>query len=77
MKNPFNFPYTKCPYCGGGTITIRQRIFGQSEYYIDLETGEIDSTEMHSGLTYKNKTKYAYCADCCKRLFKLEGTGIL
>lgn len=70
--NMSNFPLRKCPYCGGRTLKIRQRISGIGEYYVDLESGEIEATELHSGLQYKNTGKYAICADCGKRLFKVD-----
>lgn len=68
----YKFPITKCPKCGGSTITIRQRISGVGEYYVDLETGEVEATELHSGLNYKNIGKYVTCTDCGKRLFKVD-----
>lgn len=68
----YKFPITKCPKCGGGTITIKQRISGVGEYYVDLETGGIESSELHSGLDYKNINKCAVCTDCGKRLFKVD-----
>ncbi len=66
------FPMCECPYCGGKTLKIKQRIFGVGEYYVDLESGDIDATELHSGLRYKNTGKYAMCADCGKKLFKVD-----
>ena len=45
---------------------------GYGSYYVDLETGEIEGTELHSNLRYKNTSKYAICADCGKRLFKVD-----
>lgn len=66
------FPMHECPKCGGKTMCIRQRIFGIGEYYVDIETGEIEASELHSGLRYKNVFKYAICADCGKRLFKVD-----
>ena len=45
---------------------------GYGEYYVDLETGDIDATELHSGLRYRNTGKYAICTDCGKRLFKVD-----
>lgn len=72
IKNQYNFPITSCPYCGGVTIEIRQYIHGYGSYYVDLETGDIDSTDLHSALDYRNTGKYAICADCKKRLFKVN-----
>ena len=72
MDGKYNFPIKKCPRCGGTMFTVRQRISGNGEYYVDMETGEIESTELHSGLTYRNTGKYAVCTDCGKRLFKID-----
>ena len=66
------FPLHECPYCGGKMMCIRQRISGIGEYYVDLESGEIEATELHSRLQCKNTGKYAICADCGKRLFKVD-----
>lgn len=48
------FPIKVCPKCGGGGFTVRQYIHGYGEYYVNLETGEIESTELHNSLRYKN-----------------------
>ena len=72
MKNSYRFPISECPYCGGKMITIKQYMHGYGEYYVDLETGDIDATELHSGLRYRNTGKYAICTDCDKRLFKVD-----
>lgn len=71
-ENPYHFPISECPRCGGHTITIKQYIHGYGEYYVNLESGEIESTELHSNLNYKNTGKYAICTDCGKRLFKVD-----
>ncbi len=72
MNNNYKFPIMKCPNCGGGTIAIKQYIHGYGEYYVELDTGEIDATELHSKLIYKNTGKYVICVDCGKRLFKVD-----
>ena len=71
-KNKNKFPIVKCPKCGGTIFKVRQRISGYGEYYVDMETGEIESTELHSGLKYTNTGKWAVCMDCGKRLFKID-----
>ena len=71
-NNQFTFPIKQCPYCGGGTIKIKQYISGYGEYYIDLESGETESSSLHDGLFYKNTSKYALCVDCNKKLFKVD-----
>ncbi len=72
MDNGYSFPVAECPHCGGKYITIKQYIHGYGEYYVNLETGEIESAELHNGLVYKNTGKYAICTDCGKRLFKVD-----
>lgn len=51
---------------------MKQYIHGYGEYYANLDTGEIESAELHSSLDYKNVGKYAICTDCGKRLFKID-----
>lgn len=68
----FNFPIKECPRCGGQTICIKQRISGYGTYFVDLEDGEIESSSLHDYLDYKNTGKYAICADCGTRLFKVD-----
>lgn len=71
-RKKYNFPIERCPNCGGTTIVIKQRILGYGEYYVDLETEEIEASELHSGLTYRNTGKWVTCADCGRRLFKVD-----
>lgn len=66
------FPVTECPHCGGKSIQIKQHISGDGTYYVDLETGEIDSSSLHDNLNYRNRGQYAICTDCGKRLFKVD-----
>jgi hypothetical protein len=61
----------RCPHCGGTTYYIKQYISGYGNFYNDTEDGEVDNTELHSGLRYKNIGKYAHCADCNKRFAKI------
>lgn len=68
----FSFPITECPRCGSTCFTVKQRISGTGEYYVDMEKQEIDSTELHTNLRYTNVNKYAICTDCGKRLFKID-----
>lgn len=72
MARNIDFPINKCPYCEGGMIEIRQYIHGYGTYYVDLETGEVEGTNLHDYLNYRNTSKYARCADCGKKLFKVD-----
>lgn len=68
----FNFPIKECPKCGGKTIRVRQYISGYGSYYVNLESGQVEATELHDYLKYRNASKYAVCADCGKKLFKVD-----
>lgn len=66
------FPIKKCPKCGETFFAVKQYIHGYGEYYVNLENCEIESTELHNSLVYKNTSKYAICVGCGKRLFKID-----
>ena len=72
MDREYNFPIKKCPRCGGTIFAVKQKIKGIGEYFVDMETGEIDNEYLHNGLIYDNVGKYAVCRDCGKRLFKID-----
>lgn len=65
------FSITACPRCGGRYAEVKQYIRGSGTYQVDLETGEADATELHSGLNYTNARKYAVCSVCGRRLFDI------
>lgn len=71
MAENKSLPIKECPYCGGKYITIRQHISGSGEFYINMDDGTIEGSELHSYLHYRNN-KYATCMDCGKRLCKTE-----
>lgn len=68
----YKFPISRCPKCGYSWFSIKQRITGIGTYYGNLETGEIETQDLHEGLDYRNINKYAVCARCGKRLFKVD-----
>lgn len=71
-ENPYNFPVTKCPYCGCDTIIVKQYIYGYGEYRVNMETGEKDCSEIYDSLIHRNVRKYVTCLDCGKKLFKVN-----
>lgn len=71
MRN-IMFPITECPNCGENFFVVRQKISGYGEYVVDMRNGEVDSTELHDGLIYRNTREYAVCVGCGKRLFKID-----
>ena len=68
----FKFPLNKCPYCGGRTFKNKTKNKRNRGILRRPENPESEATELHSGLQYKNTGKYAICADCGKRLFKVD-----
>lgn len=62
----------KCPHCGGTIFRVRQHISGYGEFYGSLDGEEVDNSSLHDFLQYRTINKYAYCADCGKRMFKIE-----
>ena len=62
----------RCKYCGGTSYYIKQYIHGYGNFFNDTTGDEVDNYELHSGLSYKNVGKYAYCANCDKRFAKIS-----
>lgn len=65
------YPIEKCPKCGGLDFYVKQRISGSSLYYETLDGTDTDNSSLHDGLMYTTISKYARCADCDTKLFKL------
>lgn len=61
-----------CPYCGSEEYYIKQYAHGSINYNVRFDGKEADNGEMYDLLTIKNTSKYAWCNECGKRLFKLE-----
>lgn len=75
-NTPDSTQYLKCPFCGNKEYYIKQRMSGTCEYNKRFDGAEAsDNSEMHEGLRYTTISKYAYCNNCFKRLFKLDTEG--
>lgn len=61
-----------CPQCGSEEYYIKQSYKGTCNYYMRFDGKEADNGDMHEGADYKNTSKYAWCANCYKNLFKLD-----
>lgn len=66
------FPITECPDCGSRMFTVRQKISGVGEYYVNMQTGEVDCSNLYNSLAYKNIGKYAVCTGCGRKLFEID-----
>lgn len=61
----------KCPHCGCGSYYTKMQANGPIKTYFNFDGTEAENGEMYEGLSYRGG-KYAYCANCHKRLFKME-----
>lgn len=61
-----------CPYCGSQEYYIKQRFSGVCNYYMRFDGKETENGGLHSNADYKCTSKYAWCRECNKRLFKLD-----
>lgn len=61
-----------CPYCGSKVYHIKQSFKGTCTFRIRFDGEETDNGDIHDYAKYKNTSKYAYCDECNKRLFKIE-----
>ncbi len=62
----------ECPYCKSEVFYAKEYVKGEVCYFSRFDGQEGDNTQLYDGLTHKLKSKYAWCADCHKRLFKIE-----
>ena len=67
-----NPPITECPYCGCGTYYYKQSYSGTGNCYRNFDGSEADNADMYVSATYKEIGKFAYCADCNKKLFSFK-----
>lgn len=65
------FPMKECPNCGNDEIYIKSKIIGECLYNIKLDgSHDAYNGEMYDYTHLKPMSKYAYCNECGKRLFK-------
>lgn len=67
-------PDMVCPYCGNEEFFVKQSFKGTCDYNMrfDMNNQNVYNGEMHENTQYKITSKYAYCNNCFKRLFKVE-----
>lgn len=67
------FPITECPYCGNDEVSVKCRVSGYCSYNIKLDgSHDAYNGELYDLMHLKPISKYAYCNNCGKRLFKHE-----
>lgn len=62
----------KCPYCGSEEYYIKQSYRGTCNYYMRFDGGEADNALMYDNSQFKNTSKYVWCSECNRKLFKLD-----
>lgn len=66
------YPIEECPDCGNDEFYVKQRVSGVIRYNYRLD-GIMDTynSEYIDHLKHTTISKYAYCNNCNKRLFKI------
>lgn len=62
----------QCPYCGGETYYIKQSYKGTCDYNLRFDGKDAENGSMWENANFKNISKYAWCSECNKRLFKID-----
>ena len=67
------FPISECPHCGSDEIYVKATYSGNCDYHMKLDGSlEAYNGEMYDYATMKIRSKYAFCSDCDRKLFKLS-----
>ncbi len=62
----------KCPHCESDEgYYEKYYVSGSAMYRHRFDGNEAENGDMHEGLSYKLKSKFAFCIECHKRLFRL------
>ena len=61
-----------CPYCGSEEYYIKQSFKGVCNYNMRFDGEETENGNMYENSSYKDTSKYTWCSECNKRLFKLK-----
>lgn len=73
MNDFFKPPIDHCPYCGNKEeFYIKQQIHGTVYFNMRFDGEEGENGDMYD-TTHYTGGKYAYCRNCGKRLFRLDG----
>lgn len=65
----------ECPYCGNKeyyTIETAKGVVMYNHSFEEEFEDEVDNSTMYDGLTYKLKSKFAFCRSCHKRVGLVE-----
>lgn len=62
----------ECPYCGCEEYIFMQKISGSGRYFLRYDGKVAENGEMYEGLKHIYIGKFAYCAECDKRVFRFK-----
>lgn len=62
----------KCPYCGCETFYTNHAIKGKIRTFARYDGEEAANNEMYDGIDHILLGKFAYCADCNKKVFRFK-----
>ena len=61
----------KCPHCGSDTYYIKETATCKIVHYSKFDGSEADNSEMYDGMTHKLRSKFAFCKNCDRKLFRI------
>ena len=72
LKIDSKAPIDRCPYCGSDAeYYTKDYVCGSTRCYQRFDGGEADNTGLYD-LLRNRQGKYAYCANCDSRLFRIN-----
>nr|WP_295681177.1 hypothetical protein [uncultured Lachnoclostridium sp.]DAD78569.1 MAG TPA: MqsA [Caudovirales sp. ctCiv1] len=67
-----DYPIKECPHCGNDEFFVKQKVSGNIEFNYKFDgSRDAYNGEYVDSLNYTTISKYAYCNNCRKRLFKI------
>ncbi len=72
IQDLYNPDIKECPYCGNDEFYYKQHMVGDGLMFCRYDGKETENGDMHEGLRYTPKGKFAYCTECKKRVFRFR-----
>ena len=65
-------PMKECPFCGCDEFYIKEYAKGYIHYRFRFDGEQAYNGDMYGGLDIRSASKFAYCSDCNRKLFRIE-----
>lgn len=72
VQNLYNPKIKECPYCGEDTFYYKQHMSGTGNMFVRFDGDETENGDMHEALNYTPMGKFAYCANCKKKVLRFR-----